>query len=66
VIPIKDVRGQLDRSQGDLAREIRVSFATVNRWENRRFLPSKTALRQIEIYCDRMIERGRLLLPDER
>ena len=56
VIFIKEVRLQLDLSQEDLAREIGVSFATVNRWENRRFLPSKMALRQIEMYCDRMIE----------
>ena len=62
---IKEVRVQLDLSQEDLAREIGVSFATVNRWENRRFLPSKMALRQIEMYCDRMIELGRLLLPDK-
>jgi putative transcriptional regulator len=65
VIFIKDVRVQLDLSQEDLAREIGVSFATVNRWENRRFLPSKMALRQIEMYCDRMIKLGRLLLPDK-
>ena len=62
---IKEVRVQLDLSQEDLAREIGVSFATVNRWENRRFLPSKMALRQIEMYCDRMIKLGRLLLPDK-
>jgi DNA-binding transcriptional regulator YiaG len=65
VILIKEVRVQLNLSQEDLAREIGVSFATVNRWENRRYLPSKMALRQIEVYCDRMIDLGRLLLPDE-
>ena len=43
VMLIKEVRVQLDLSQEDLAREIGVSFATVNRWENGRFRPSKLA-----------------------
>ena len=63
---IKEVRVQLALSQEDLAREIGVSYATVNRWENGRFMPSKMALRQIEAYCERMMETGRLLLPKER
>jgi DNA-binding XRE family transcriptional regulator len=65
VVLIKNVRVQLDLSQEDLAREIGVSYATVNRWENGRFLPSRMAIRQVEAYCDRMIELGRLLLPDK-
>ncbi len=65
VVLIKNVRVQLDLSQEDLAREIGVSCATVNRWENGRFLPSRMAIRQVEAYCDRMIELGRLLLPDK-
>jgi putative transcriptional regulator len=63
---IKEARVQLALSQEDLAREIGVSYATVNRWENGRFMPSKMALRQIEAYFHRIIEMGRLLLPDER
>jgi len=65
VILIKEIRVQLDLSQEDFAREIGVSYATVNRWENRRFLPSKMAMRRIEAYCDHMIELGRLQLPHE-
>ncbi len=63
VVLIKKMRVQLDLSQEDLAREIGVSYATVNRWENGRFLPSRMAVRQVEAYCDRMIALGRLLLP---
>lgn len=63
VILIKEVRIQLDLSQEDFAREVGVSYATVNRWENGRFLPSKMALKCVESYCDRMIEIGSLLLP---
>lgn len=65
VVFIKKMRAQLDLSQEDLAREIGVSYATVNRWENGRFLPSRMAVRQVEAYCDRMIALGRLLLPDK-
>jgi DNA-binding transcriptional regulator YiaG len=65
VVLIKKMRVQLDLSQEDLAREIGVSYATVNRWENGRFLPSRMAVRQVEAYCDRMIALGRLLLPDK-
>lgn len=64
VIFIKEIRVQLDLSQENLAREIGVSYATVNRWENGRSLPPKLALRQVEAYCDHLIEAGRLLLPD--
>ncbi|HML96466.1 MAG TPA: helix-turn-helix transcriptional regulator [Thermodesulfobacteriota bacterium] len=64
VILIKEVRIQLDLSQENLAREIGVSYATVNRWENGRFLPSRMALRFVETYCDKMIELGRLQLPE--
>jgi|UniRef100_A0A7V6A2W5 putative transcriptional regulator len=62
---IREVRVQLHLSQEDLAREIGVSYASVNRWENGRFRPSRMAIRQLEAYCDRMIELGRLLLPEE-
>jgi putative transcriptional regulator len=31
---IKEIRKQLALSQEDLARELGVSYATVNRWEN--------------------------------
>lgn len=64
ILLVKEVRVQLDLSQEDLARELGVSFATVNRWENGRYLPSKLAMRQFEAYCDRMIDLGQLLLPD--
>lgn len=65
VILIKEIRVQLDLSQEDFAREVGVSYATVNRWENGRFLPSRMALRLVEMYCDRMIQLERLLLPEE-
>jgi putative transcriptional regulator len=48
---VKDVRRQLGLSQEELAHELGVSFATVNRWENGKTIPSKLARRQIENLC---------------
>ena len=47
-------------SQEDLARELGVSFATVNRWENGQAKPSKLARAQLEGFCKRMVDEGRL------
>jgi DNA-binding transcriptional regulator YiaG len=52
---IKEVRQQLSISQEDLARELGVSYATVNRWENGQAKPSKLARAQLDAF----IERGR-------
>lgn len=48
---IKEIRAQLNISQEDLARELRVSFATVNRWENEKSIPSKMAKRLLLEFC---------------
>ena len=45
---VKEVRRQLGISQEDLARELGVSYATVNRWENGQAKPSKLARAQLD------------------
>ncbi|MFH1314290.1 MAG: helix-turn-helix transcriptional regulator [Candidatus Eisenbacteria bacterium] len=60
---VKEVRKQLDLSQEDLARELGVSFATVNRWETGRTRPSRLAIAQLDAFCGRMTEQGALRLP---
>ena len=60
---VKEVRRQLGKSQEDLARELGVSFATVNRWENGKSQPSKLARAQFDNYCAKMIRQGKLKLP---
>jgi putative transcriptional regulator len=45
---VKEVRRQLALSQEELAHALGVSFATVNRWENGKTVPSKLAQRQFE------------------
>jgi DNA-binding transcriptional regulator YiaG len=64
-IMLKDMRLQLALSQEDLARQLGVSYATVNRWENGQSVPSKLAKAQLKAFCARMIERGKLTLPAE-
>ncbi len=44
---IKNIRERLDLTQVQLAQRIGVSFATVNRWENRQTKPARLAWRQI-------------------
>lgn len=61
---VKEVRSQLAISQEDLAREIGVSFATVNRWENGQSKPSKLAKAQLDAFCTRMIKGGKVNLPE--
>lgn len=48
---IKDIRSTLNLSQEDLARELHISYATVNRWENAKAMPSKMAKRTLIDYC---------------
>ena len=55
---VKEVRRQLAMSQEDLARELGVSYATVNRWENGQAKPSKLARVQLDTFCDRMQRAG--------
>jgi DNA-binding transcriptional regulator YiaG len=57
---VKEVRRQLGLSQEELARELGVSFATVNRWENSKTTPSKMAQTVWRQFCQRQIAEGKL------
>ena len=60
---LKEVRRQLSLSQEDLARELGVSYATVNRWENGQAKPSKLARAQLDAFCGKMEAQGFLEIP---
>jgi putative transcriptional regulator len=62
---LQEIRLQLTLSQEDLARQLGVSYATVNRWENDRSRPSKLAKVQFVAFVQRMTEGGGLVLPEE-
>ncbi|MFC1896717.1 helix-turn-helix domain-containing protein [Thermodesulfobacteriota bacterium] len=61
---VKEIRRQLAISQEDLARELGVSYATVNRWENGHAKPSRLARAQLDAFCERMQATGILDLSE--
>jgi putative transcriptional regulator len=62
---VKDVRKQLGLSQEELAHELGVSYATINRWENAKTIPFKLARTQFEAFCINMAKQGKLKLEDK-
>ncbi len=48
---IKQIRRQLFLSQEALAKELGVSFATVNRWESGKTKPTYKTLKLLDEYC---------------
>jgi DNA-binding transcriptional regulator YiaG len=48
---VKEIRKELRISQETLARDLCVSFSTLNRWENSKSKPSRLANIQIKGYC---------------
>lgn len=61
---VKEIRRQLSLSREDLARQLGVSYATVNRWENGLSKPSKLAKAQLESFCKKMTGQGKLTLSE--
>lgn len=49
---IIDIRNKLFLTQEELAKQLGVSFATVNRWENKKFNPSMKIKRKLKDLCD--------------
>lgn len=62
---VKETRKQLGLSQEELAHELGVSFATINRWENAKTVPFKLARAQFDAFCAKMIKKGKLKLPEK-
>lgn len=48
---LKMIRKELNISQEALARDLNVSYATLNRWENNRSKPSRLAMDKLKDYC---------------
>ena len=61
---VKEVRRQLGLSQEELAHALGVSFATVNRWENGKTMPSKLARKQCSAFVAAQTRNGKLSLKD--
>lgn len=52
---IKEIRIKSLLSQADFAKELGVSFSTVNRWENGKAVPGYKALKKIKDFCEKNI-----------
>lgn len=48
---LKTIRKELNISQEVLARDLGVSFTTMNRWENNKAKPSRLAMLQLKDYA---------------
>ncbi len=48
---LKTIRKELNISQEQLARDLNVSYTTINRWENARRTPSRLAMMRLREYC---------------
>lgn len=59
---VLQIRESLHLTQTALAKELGVSFTSINRWENELQKPSPLALRMLQVYCQ---ERGIALEYDE-
>ena len=54
------VRTRLGLSQEAMAQEFGVSFATINRWENGKTLPSNLARARFQSHCEELATTGSL------
>jgi DNA-binding transcriptional regulator YiaG len=59
---VRETRQCLELSQAKFAARLRVSFQSVNRWENGWTKPLPLALKQIEALLQQMGDRGQDLL----
>ena len=57
---VKKVRILQQLSQEDFARELNVSFTTINRWENGKSHPSKMAVTLFSNYC----QKNKIIISD--
>lgn len=59
---VRELRQRLGLTQEQFAAKLGVTFATINRWENRRARPSRIATKLIEAEVRRIGESGQDLL----
>jgi DNA-binding transcriptional regulator YiaG len=55
------LRQEFNLSQEKFAAKLGVTFPTINRWENKRVIPSPLAIQQIESPLNQLGERGHVI-----
>ena len=53
-IVVKGIRQECYLSQQALAKELGVSFSTVNRWEKSKSIPNYQTMKRLVAYCKKM------------
>jgi len=59
---IKALRLELNLSQEKFARELGVSFISLNRWENHKTMPSHLARQMINLHLEKLGDKGSKLI----
>jgi putative transcriptional regulator len=59
---VREIRFRLGLTQEQFAAELGVTFASINRWENRKVQPSPMALKLLRQRLEQMGDRGTDLL----
>jgi len=59
---VRELRFRLGLTQEQFAAELGVTFASINRWENRKVQPSPMALKLLRQRLEQMDDRGTDLL----
>ena len=59
---LKYIRSQHNYTQEQLARELNVSFSTINRWENSNTEPSSLAKMRLLEYCKKNAVEDQIIL----
>ena len=62
---VKYAREQLGMSQEEMAHVLKISFATINRWENGKTHPNKMAKSVFFDYCERNGVKAQELLTEK-
>lgn len=50
---VREIRQQLGITQEQFARELNISFSTINRWENAHTVPSRLAKMRLVEFCEK-------------
>lgn len=50
---VHEIRKQLGITQEQLARDLNISFSTINRWENAHTVPSRLAKMRLVEFCEK-------------
>jgi len=63
---IKNIRKELNITQEQLARDLDISYATLNRWENGHNIPNRLTRKAIAAYCSKKGMSSKIIIALEQ